>query len=119
MRRTVVSLSAATDLSALLRVIGDIDTWSRGTAPPGRSGKLLGTGELRRPQPCRQPKQIGGMRGSGFIAALLRRMVVPKLAQNNRPNRSALRRRTQLPVQPKALAADATVDVLPKLRSFE
>jgi hypothetical protein len=83
------------------------------------TGKQSGAGELRRSQPGRQTKEIDRMCGLGFIATLLAGVMLVEFAENDGAHGGTLGGRVELPVEAKALTTDATVKVLPEVRSSE
>jgi hypothetical protein len=55
----------------------------------------------------------------GHITALFPRVVISKLAHDDRSHGSALGRRVLLPIKTEALTADAAANILAELRSSE
>jgi hypothetical protein len=83
------------------------------------AGKQSGAGELRRSQPGRQSKEIDRMRAGGFIATLLAGVMLVEFAENDGAHGGTLGGRVELPIEAKALTTDATVNILPEVRSSE
>jgi hypothetical protein len=79
------------------------------------TGEPFRTRELRRSNPGRQTKEIKGVCGGGSVTALLARVVVSELAENDRTHGGAFGRGAELPIKAEPLTANATVDVLAEL----
>jgi hypothetical protein len=78
-----------------------------------------GPGEFGRTRPSGQPKEIEGMGCGRCFAALLGRMMVAKLSEDDRAHGGAFGGRSELPVEAEALTADGTVNVLSEFGSSE
>lgn len=84
-----------------------------------RTGEPLGTGELGRPNPGRESKEIEGVGGGSFVSTLLPGVVVAEFAENDGAHGGAFGGGTELPVEAETLTANATVNVLAELGSSE
>ena len=59
-----------------------------------RTGEPFRTGELRRPNPGGQSKEVEGVCGGGFVTTLLAGVVVAELAENDGTHGGAFWRRS-------------------------